>query len=300
MTGYFAGSAPAELSPADHFTEGIFTPLIIRRTICTALVAGGITLGLAVGEIDPHTSALADPPPPAHHHGEEDIAGEIHSGFADMFSQLDITDEQKPKMDAIEKKVVDAVKADHSKMRDKAFQASFMADIRAELTPDQQKKWDHRINQDKMASTGSDIHSIGLAVLMYETEHDKKTPPDLGSLIGEDMLSPGVFLTGWSTTKPPADWKTMDAKAKADWVNQNAELVYVGAGKKADDLSPSFVLAYIKPEAALEGMNAFLMSDLSVQQKPADEAKAIIDELTAGKNPPPSYKETPVMLPPHR
>jgi hypothetical protein len=63
----------------------------------------------------------------------------------------------------------------------------------------------------------------------------------------------------------------------------------VGANKKAGEEGPTFVVAYLKPELATD-QNLFLMGDFSVQKRPSDVAKLIIEEVSAGKNPPPSWK----------
>jgi hypothetical protein len=50
----------------------------------------------------------------------------------------------------------------------------------------------------------------------------------------------------------------------------------------------SRVLAYIKPDIAADDGNIFLTLDGQTHDKSVEESKKIIEELTAGKNPPPS------------
>jgi hypothetical protein len=272
---------------------------IMKRSLRVGLIAAGAAMGLVAGGMLHNRAARAagDGPPPGKGPTADQAAEEVHGMFQELTQELKITDAEKPKMTEIEDNAVARVKADPMMLMDKEFQKSVMTDIRAVLSPEQQKQIDHMLAEEKMARTGSSLHQLGLAMLLYENDNSQATPPDLGALVAE-KLDPATFLTYESATKTPDDWAKMDDKAKAEWINKNSDFVYVGGGKKSADEAANFVVAYIKPDASPDGSNAFLMGDGSVQQRPADVSKAIIEEVKAGKNPPPSYKEQAFVPPP--
>jgi hypothetical protein len=275
---------------------------LMKRSLRIGLIAAGAGLGLvAGGMLGNHRNLVAAGPPSSRPSELDDAIDEMDDGFKMFGMVFNLSDDQKTKLKAIEKTAADEMRADPKKVRNEAFDDSVSAKVREVLTAEQQKQFDKMQAEAKLSMklsmTGSNLHDIGMKLIKWEGAHDGKLPPDLGSLV-DDKSGARTFLAQNSSAKPPADWDKMDAKAKSDWVNKNTDFAYEGAGKKDAETGSSFVVAYIKSTAAPEAGNAFLMGDGAVHQRPADVAKAMIDELKAGKNPPPSYKEEAFMPPP--
>jgi hypothetical protein len=257
----------------------------------SSFIALGAVLGLMAGGLAP-LSLAQEPPQPggnvdqmlARMHDELEMVGKEIGGY---------TDEEKTKLAAHEKKITDEVKADPKKLENPQFKQSAITGIRDILTPEHQKKFDMMVTamtQRKVqVLNSSNLHQISLLAIAYNSDHAGKSAPDLGTLVaGAPNSKPQMVLTADSKTAVPDDWKKMDPKARAEWVNKNTDFVYL-AGGKTGSVDADFVVAYIKPDATAEG-NAFMMGDGRVVAKTAEEAKAVIDELVAGKNPAPSLK----------
>ena len=268
-------------------------PFLKHRSVRFTLVAAGAVLGLMAGGLLRPSHLSAQAPPTARPKPTPDqIVADMHEGFQEISQELGgLTDDEKTKLAAMEKKVGDDLKADPKKADSRDFEESTFTDFRNVLNADHQKKFDvmmakmkQRANQAKNASS---LHQIGLMAILYENDHQQKIPADMGAL-AEEGGGADVFITADSKTKTPTDWKTMDNKAKADWINKNTDFVYL-AGGKTGPLSSEFVMGYIKPELATGG-NAFLMGDGRVLTKSDEESKPIVEELKAGKNPAPSLK----------
>jgi hypothetical protein len=192
-----------------------------------------------------------------------------------------LTDDEWTKIDTWEAQLDQKIKADPGKTQGREFEQSSMKEYRALLNADHQKKFDEAMaRSQKIAQrivSSISLKNVGVAGMLWSTDHNGNFAPDLGSLAAAEHMSANVFLAGGSKTRIPDDWETMVAKAKADWTNKNSDFVYLGAGQKTAGDS-GFVVAYIKPELATDG-NQFLMGDGSVQTKTADQSKAIVADL---------------------
>ncbi len=214
----------------------------------------------------------------------------VHNTFQKLPQDLGVlSDAEKTQLAAIEKTADDQLKADPSKISDQSFSQSMIAQVRGALSAEHQKAFDGLVAKDAeqvaLIKNGNKLVLLNAPIVLGA--RNGKFPSDLGSVL-DDSMAPELFLTVDSKTKPPAEWKTMDAKAKAQWVNANTDFVYLGSDPslKPGNLS---VLGYIKPEAS-SGGNVFMLSDGRVLSESADDSAAIIAELKAGKNPPPSLK----------
>lgn len=115
-------------------------------------------------------------------------------------------------------------------------------------------------HQAQQAQGMNHLKQIGLGVHMYATDNNGNLPPDLGSML-KYVGSARVFVSPHRAAHAavPAG-QGADAAA---WINQNADYVYVGAGKKLATIprTADYVLAYEKPELAQRGMIAVLYAD---------------------------------------
>jgi len=257
-----------------------FSPGLIRLSC----IAGGFALGLIAG-------ARAQNPPTSGP-GPDEAASMMNENFHRLGQAVGgLSADESAKLADLEKKLDADVTADPAKFMSTNFRDSAMNSFREILTPEHLKKFDEvmarSLQLGRQIKSQSNLRQVGILNAKYSQDHQNKLPGDLGTLVA-GQASPDIFLAGGSKTSVPADWAAMDAKARADWVNKNTDFVDVAAGKPSD-AGVDFVVAYIKPEVSPEA-NAFLMGDGSVQSRTAEEAKKIIEEIKAGKNPPPSMK----------
>jgi prepilin-type processing-associated H-X9-DG protein len=107
-----------------------------------------------------------------------------------------------------------------------------------------------RANRVKCASN---LRQIGQGCLLYANDHKGSYPPDLGTLVLND-LNVEVFVCPSGNTDVPLDARN-DPKKGAAWVNEHADYVYLGAGKR-DGGNPEIIICYEKMENhENQGMN---------------------------------------------
>ena len=139
-------------------------------------------------------------------------------------------------------------------------------------------------------TTHTRLRQIGTVAIRYGETRNGLMPPDLGTMVAQGLLLPHEAFSGWSTTQIPADLKTRGPQAIAEWINQNTDFVYIGAGRKNGDLDANFVVAYAKTTPAAIGMT-FLLADGHVEYCPVAQSARILAELKAGTNPPKAIAE---------
>jgi general secretion pathway protein G len=77
------------------------------------------------------------------------------------------------------------------------------------------------------------LHQVSVGLLLWASDHDGRYPPDLGTVAAAEKDAPPLeaFVCPASGGVLPKDWRTMNGKARAAWVNAHTDYVYVGAGK---------------------------------------------------------------------
>jgi Domain of unknown function (DUF4190) len=132
----------------------------------------------------------------------------------------------------------------------------------------------------------SNLRQIGEAFLNYSNANWGPYPPDLGTLVKTQGISVDDFLCpsmpGGSSLPSNMDQMTVDQKA--DWVNQNADVVYLGAGLRQGAPAETIVL-YEKhdernsgPDGSFEDYEVqMLFADGQVEAVPSAEAHRRID-----------------------
>jgi prepilin-type processing-associated H-X9-DG protein len=82
----------------------------------------------------------------------------------------------------------------------------------------------------------SNMWQISQAMSQYAIENNGEYPPDLGTLIlaGEIDLTIDVFVCPSGASAVPAVIRNAPREQQAEWVNQNADYVYLGDGKRSD------------------------------------------------------------------
>jgi prepilin-type processing-associated H-X9-DG protein len=105
------------------------------------------------------------------------------------------------------------------------------------------------------AKCASNEHQIGLGILLYQNEHNQKYPPDLGTLVKEEQLTPAVFVCPSGNNEVPAEIAAGTPDEQAKWVNEHADYVYLGKGLKGN-VDATRVIAYEQDGAhGNDGMN---------------------------------------------
>lgn len=213
------------------------------------------------------------------------LARLVHFRMLNLYTKLgDFSDAQKAQITDLERLVGKWLKT-HRQNTPAEFGQQFYPPLRNILTPDQLKKLDDILAQQAAIATANHLNQIGMALDFYARDHKDMGPPDIGTLVGKD-LSPEVFLSGGSRVKVPSNFEKLDPPLKIEWANAKTDFVFLAAGKKIESVA-RFVTTYVRPSAAPDG-NFFLLNTGRVIAQDAAKSKAIIDELAAGKNPPPS------------
>jgi prepilin-type processing-associated H-X9-DG protein len=122
--------------------------------------------------------------------------------------------------------------------------------------------------------SASNLRQIGLALLMYSNENRNRYPKDLGELVTTEDIGAGVFTNPRLGSGVPPNIKNADPTAQAQWVNDNSDYVYKGAGKNSS-MGPEEVLAYEKPDGLSDGIN-ILYGDGHVTFVPMSQAMQLI------------------------
>lgn len=130
----------------------------------------------------------------------------------------------------------------------------------------------------------SNMRMIGQGILLYSNENQGAYPPDLPTLLRTQDLTAHVF-TCPATNDSPATGSTTDAVAQDLTTGGHLSFVYVGQGMDNRATSETIVLYEPMTNHDSDGMNV-LYGDGHVEFHPASEAQYIIDEVSAGHNPP--------------
>ena len=138
--------------------------------------------------------------------------------------------------------------------------------------------------------TGSNLHQIGLAINEYANDNATRFPPDLGTLAKIQHLLPADFLCpsmpGGSSLPSNLDQMTVDEKA--DWINRNADVAYLGKSLTSSSPSDAIVLYEKHDERSSPPDGSFneyevqmLFADGHIEDVPAADARIRINRQTA-------------------
>ena len=105
----------------------------------------------------------------------------------------------------------------------------------------------------------SNERQIGMAIVLYTTDHNGPFPPDLGTLAVEEDVSPNVFICPSGNTPAPPSNMTPDQLKQ--WVNNNSDYEYAGANlTRASD--PANMVLYERDSShGGDGMNILFADD---------------------------------------
>jgi len=133
----------------------------------------------------------------------------------------------------------------------------------------------------------SNVRQIGQALLDYCNSSFGPYPPDLGTLVKTQNISVSYFLCpsmpGGSSLPSNLDQMTIDQKA--DWVNQHADVIYLGAGLMAG-APPETIVLYEKhdernspPDGSFDDYEVqMLFADGHVEAVPSADAHRRIEK----------------------
>jgi prepilin-type processing-associated H-X9-DG protein len=131
----------------------------------------------------------------------------------------------------------------------------------------------------------SNLRQIGQALLIYSNEQGGVFPPSFEELLLYGDIWGDVFVCPQTEHSPPGG-ATPQERASEFRKHGSPSYVYVGAGLKANDVTPQHVLAHELPtNHGTDGMNV-LFGDGHVDWVPRQDVAHLIAELQAGHNPP--------------
>jgi hypothetical protein len=259
----------------------------IRRTGSFMLVMA-LSLGLlAIGFLDSSSALGGATSAPSSGPTSESAEKIIHDEIADITKELEISDKvELDKIAALEKTLVAELKADPSIRKTPEFTKSFIKRYGDCLTGEDLKKFNQMMAMSMKYAlelkTATNLRQVGNALIGFMA-NSGKWPDDLG-VLSFTTLAPDTFLVGGSKTQVPANWSDLSNQDRAKWIKDNTDFVYL---KPTIEGNAGLVIAYIKPDISPD-TNILLMANITVHRLDAQHNKAVIDELKAGKNPPPS------------
>jgi prepilin-type processing-associated H-X9-DG protein len=127
--------------------------------------------------------------------------------------------------------------------------------------------------QANRVKSASNLRQIGLGAMIYANDNKGRFPDDLGTLHASGDLTLEVFVNPRTNTTLPPGLKGDAAKR---WLNEEADYVYVGKGKK-HTAGPDEVLAYERPGTVDEGIN-ILFADGHVEFMLLPQATQVIEK----------------------
>ncbi len=106
------------------------------------------------------------------------------------------------------------------------------------------------------------LKQIGLALMMYASDHDDKLPAHLADVI-KYLGSARVLVLPNSSVQPPADLKRQSRDAQVAWVDENAYVVYVRPGASTREIKEpnQSILAHQKLNTCGEAFLGVLFAD---------------------------------------
>jgi prepilin-type processing-associated H-X9-DG protein len=120
----------------------------------------------------------------------------------------------------------------------------------------------------------SNERQISEAILLYCSAHNGVYPPDLGTLVKTEDISPDVFVCPDTGNHAPPNLTPDQA---CDWVNAHSDYIYIGAGLTAQATTRETVVLYEKPgNHGNDGMN-IAYGDGHVEFQPLRNARVQID-----------------------
>jgi prepilin-type processing-associated H-X9-DG protein len=123
--------------------------------------------------------------------------------------------------------------------------------------------------------SASDMRQIGQAIMLYANDNKGAYPPDLGTLVKTEQITPQTFVDPTSGTAPPPANLTGDDAV--NWVNANSDYEYTGAGKTSS-ADANTVILYEKSDNGGDGKNV-LFADGHVEFMTLDAAQAAINTI---------------------
>ena len=106
------------------------------------------------------------------------------------------------------------------------------------------------------------LKQIGLALMMYASDHDDKLPAHLADVL-KYLGSARILVLPNSSVQPPADLQRQSRDAQVAWVDENTYVVYVRPGVSTREIKEPnrSILAHQKLNASGEAFLGVLFAD---------------------------------------
>jgi prepilin-type processing-associated H-X9-DG protein len=96
----------------------------------------------------------------------------------------------------------------------------------------------------------SNLHQIGLAILLYQQDHGGQYPDTLGRLTETEQIGPDVFVCPESNDQPSTGPTTraISDEVTAGPAGHHCSYVYIGRGLTDKTVTPTTIVAYDAPD----------------------------------------------------
>jgi prepilin-type processing-associated H-X9-DG protein len=124
------------------------------------------------------------------------------------------------------------------------------------------------------------LRQIGQLIAIYASEYKLLLPPNLAAVgkIARDYHI-AVFVCPSSGTTIPADWDSMPADQKEQWINSKSDYVYLGRETRMNQIphAAQIVLVYERGDNPHQGMMNLLFVDGHVESMDLADAHRVIE-----------------------
>jgi prepilin-type processing-associated H-X9-DG protein len=137
--------------------------------------------------------------------------------------------------------------------------------------------------QAQQIKSAANLKNMGLAAMIYSNnQKDNAFPKDFAVMLKETDLTIDIFVNPRSNTTVP---QGLTKEQQQQWVRENSDYVWNGAGMKASKAGPDDPIAWEKPQGMKNGIN-ILYGDGHVQFEFMPTAMEIIQKAERAKRPP--------------
>lgn len=134
----------------------------------------------------------------------------------------------------------------------------------------------------------ANLTQIGKGCMLHSNENRGEAPPDLGSLLQQDITL-DVFTSPSSDTTIPADVRNGTPEVKAAWVNANSDFVYIKPAAKLSAVASDTAIGYEKLGIHGKDGTTVLFADGHAEFMKRAAAIEVIQKQTGA--PPVEYKK---------
>jgi prepilin-type processing-associated H-X9-DG protein len=141
-----------------------------------------------------------------------------------------------------------------------------------------------KLDDEAREKCADNLRQIGQVIILYVADNNGQLPPNLaaGARTASDYHV-ALFVCPSSGTAVPADWESMSADQKEQWINGKSDYIYLGREIRINQIphAAQTVLAYERGDNPHQGTMNLLFLDLHVESRELADAHRLIEASKA-------------------